>query len=103
MDNEFFVSGSRDTKVALWKVQDKYQENYDSDGDLILPVTQFIDPLDIKTCHIAQNFRAINFNNKLKEMFTLSLNGHVTVWDVEHFKQVNVPNFNYNSNNIVEE
>jgi len=88
LDDEFFVSGSRDTKLALWQVQDKYQEKYDSDGDLIQPVTQFLNPAVIRSCKTAQKVRAITFNKSLKEMVTLSLNGYVHVWDVERFRQV---------------
>ncbi|XP_025199342.1 DDB1- and CUL4-associated factor 12 [Melanaphis sacchari] len=87
LDDEFFVSGSRDTKLALWQVQDKYQEKYDSDGDLIQPVTQFLNPAVIRSCKTAQKVRAITFNKNLKEMVTLSLNGYVHVWDVERFRQ----------------
>lgn len=88
MDDEFFVSGSRDTKLALWQVQDRYEEQYDADGDLIQPVTQFISPTVIRSCKTAQKVRAITFNKHLKEMVTLSLNGYVHIWDVERFRQV---------------
>ena len=89
MDDEFFVSGSRDTKLALWQVQDKYQEKYDSDGDLIQPVTQFLNPAVIRSCKTAQKVRAITFNNKsLEQMVTFSLNGYVHVWDIQQFERV---------------
>lgn len=88
LDDEFFVSGSRDTKLALWQVQDQYEEQYDADGDLIQPVTQYISPAVIRSCKTAQKVRAITFNKHLKEMVTLSLNGYVHIWDVERFKQV---------------
>jgi len=88
LDEEFFVSGSQDNTIALWQVQDIYQENYDCDGDLIQPVTQFLKPTVIRNCKTAQNVRAITFNESLKELITLSLNGYVHVWDVEHFRQV---------------
>jgi len=88
LDDEFFVSGSRDTKIALWQVQDQYKEQYDADGDLIQPVTQFLNPTIIRSCKTAQKVRAITFNKSLKEMITLSLNGYVHIWDVERFKQV---------------
>ncbi|VVC25492.1 WD40/YVTN repeat-like-containing domain,WD40 repeat, conserved site,WD40-repeat-containing domain,WD40 [Cinara cedri] len=87
LDDEFFVSGSRDTKLALWQVQDQYEEQYDADGDLIQPVTRFIEPTVVKSCKTAQKIRAITFNKNLKEMVTLSLNGYVHIWDVERFKQ----------------
>ncbi|XP_050061449.1 DDB1- and CUL4-associated factor 12 homolog [Aphis gossypii] len=87
LDDEFFVSGSRDTKLALWQVQDKYQEKYDSDGDLRQPITQFLNPAVIRTCKTALKVRAITFNKNLKEMITSSLNGYVHVWDVERFRQ----------------
>ncbi|VVC36935.1 WD40/YVTN repeat-like-containing domain,WD40-repeat-containing domain,WD40 repeat,WD40 repeat [Cinara cedri] len=87
LDNEFFVSGSRDTNLALWQIQDQYEEQYDIDGDLIQPVTQFLSPKVIKSCRAAEKIRAIIFNKNLKEMATLSLNGYVHIWDVERFKQ----------------
>ncbi|XP_060874015.1 DDB1- and CUL4-associated factor 12 homolog [Metopolophium dirhodum] len=88
LDEEFFVSGSRDSTVALWQVQDINQEKYDCDGDLIQPVTRFLKPTVIRSCKSAQKIRAITFNKNLKEMVTLSLNGYVDVWDVEHFRQM---------------
>lgn len=88
LDDEFFVSGSRDTKLALWQVQDRYEEQYDADGDLIQPVTQFITPTVLRSCKTAQKVRAITFNKHLKEMVTLSLNGYIHIWDVERFRQV---------------
>lgn len=88
MDDEFFVSGSRDTKLALWQVQDQYEEQYDADGDLIQPVTQYLKPAVIRSCKTAQKVRAITFNKHLKEMVTLSLNGYIHIWDVERFRQV---------------
>ncbi|CAH1731248.1 unnamed protein product [Aphis gossypii] len=94
LDDEFFVSGSRDSKLALWRVQDIYQEKYDSDGDLIQSITQFLNPVVIKTCKIAKHDRTITFNKNLKELVTMSRNGYVHVWDVERFKQrvsINMP------------
>jgi len=88
LDDEFFVSGSRDTKLALWQVQDKYQEKYDSDSDLIQPISQFLNPTVIRRCNIAEKVRAITFNKNQKEIVTLSLNGYVHVWDAERFRQV---------------
>ncbi|KAF0757560.1 DDB1- and CUL4-associated factor 12 [Aphis craccivora] len=88
LDDEFFVSGSRDTKLVLWQVQDKYQEKYDSDSDLIQPISQFLNPTVIRRCNIAEKVRAITFNKNQKEIVTLSLNGYVHVWDAERFRQI---------------
>ncbi|VVC42715.1 Hypothetical protein CINCED_3A005471 [Cinara cedri] len=87
LDTEFFVSGSRDTELALWQVHDDYEERYDADGDFIQPAIQYLKPTVIKSCKTAEKVRAISFNKNLKEMVTLSLNGYVHIWDVERFKQ----------------
>ncbi|VVC26945.1 WD40/YVTN repeat-like-containing domain,WD40 repeat, conserved site,WD40-repeat-containing domain,WD40 [Cinara cedri] len=87
LDNEFFVSVSRDTKLALWQIQNQYEEQYDTVGDFTQPVTQFLSPTVIKRCKTAEKVSTILFNKNLKELIALSLNGYVHIWDVERFKQ----------------
>ncbi|XP_076305320.1 DDB1- and CUL4-associated factor 12 homolog isoform X1 [Tachypleus tridentatus] len=84
LDDQFFVSGSRDTKLALWRVKDNeiYQNNEEN-----LPKYHIIHPLTIKTCKSADKVRALLFNDICHELVALSLNGYLHLWDVGTFRQ----------------
>lgn len=88
MDNEFFVSGSRDATLALWQVKDQYEESFDADGDLIQPVTKLIHPKVLSACKEEVQLCSITHNKQSKEIVTLSPNGYVRFWDAEQLRQV---------------
>lgn len=97
MDDKFFVSGSKDAKLALWYVQNEYEDEYNTDdGDPIKPAKKIINPTVIKSCMLNHGVRAIKFNKHLNEIVTLSPNGYVHVWDAGCFKQV-IENFKYHN------
>ncbi|CAB0008567.1 unnamed protein product [Nesidiocoris tenuis] len=82
LDDRFLVSGSRDTKVALWRLDEKDDCPKDE-----MPTYRVINALDVKECKFAQKVRALTFNSPKRELACLSLNGYIHIWDVERFKQ----------------
>ncbi|KAL1117822.1 hypothetical protein AAG570_004137 [Ranatra chinensis] len=83
LDDRFLASGSRDTRLALWRLAD----DDDCPPTDPMPSYRHITPLDIKECKYAQKVRALAFNNPKKELAALSLNGYIHIWDIMHFKQ----------------
>jgi len=90
LDDEFFVSVSKDNMVAMWQIQD----HNETDSDFGRPIVKDVNSTVAKKCKAAKKLRSVTFNKSLKEIITLSLNGYVHTWDVESFKQV-IVNFMY--------
>ncbi|GAB6028365.1 hypothetical protein CHUAL_002533 [Chamberlinius hualienensis] len=84
LDDQYFISGSRDTKVALWKVDESMvtaSQHKDSPGHAS------ITPVITSICKNAEKVRAIAFNQKHQELAALSLNAFLHVWDLQTFQQ----------------
>jgi WD repeat-containing protein 40A len=79
LDDCFLVSGSRDTTMALWKLEDAYH-----------PTVINFKALAVKRCKTAEKVRALAFNKRDVEIAALSLNGYIHLWKADTFKQVNV-------------
>jgi WD repeat-containing protein 40A len=84
LDDRFVVSGSRDTRLGLWRLEEG-DDCPSLDG---MPSYRHIHPLDVKECKYAQKVRALAFNQPKAELAALSLNGYIHIWDIVHFKQV---------------
>jgi WD repeat-containing protein 40A len=84
LDDYFLVSGSRDTRLALWRIQDEPP----APGTAELPSYKQISAVDVKDCKSAQNMRALVFNKKFEEVAALSLNGYIHIWNANNFTQV---------------
>lgn len=82
LDDEFLVSGSRDTKMALWRVTPDMLDSKEE-----IPRHRHIQAVSIKDCRSAQKVRALTFNKKYDEIAALSLNGYIHIWNAETFKQ----------------
>ncbi|XP_063245083.1 DDB1- and CUL4-associated factor 12 homolog [Bacillus rossius redtenbacheri] len=82
LDDQFLVSGSRDTHLALWRVNQ--EELCDGNEE---PSYKHIRPLVVKECRTAQKVRALAFNKNFQEIAALSLNGFIHVWSAETFRQ----------------
>ncbi|XP_077276713.1 DDB1- and CUL4-associated factor 12 homolog isoform X2 [Temnothorax americanus] len=80
LDDEFLVSGSRDTKMALWRIDSDFTEAPDVPHRLIQPVC-------VKECKSAQKVRALAFNKAYKEIVALTLNNFIHIWSAETFRQ----------------
>lgn len=91
LDDEFLVSGSRDTTIALWRVQDSAKSQKSvvecKDGEAALPKFESMQPLSVKFCKNAEKVRALLFNNNYQELVALSLNAYLHLWDAQTFKQ----------------
>uniref|UniRef100_A0A1B6DPS3 DDB1- and CUL4-associated factor 12 beta-propeller domain-containing protein n=1 Tax=Clastoptera arizonana TaxID=38151 RepID=A0A1B6DPS3_9HEMI len=85
LDDQFLVSGSRDSKMALWKIEDP-NPNGEDDKDSI-PTYNSVSSLSSKECKAALKVRAFAFNKEAKEIAALSLNGYIHIWSAETFTQ----------------
>lgn len=83
LDDEFLVSGSRDTKLALWH----FEEPVAPESEDSMPSYEIASPVEARECKYAQKIRALAFNEPKHELAALSLNGYIHVWDVERFRQ----------------
>lgn len=83
LDDQFLVSGSRDTRLALWKIDD----DIDMSNSSNLPNYGHIKPVKIKKCNGAEKVRAVIFNPNFVEIVALSLNAYLHVWDANRFVQ----------------
>lgn len=82
LDDYIVVSGSRDTKMALWKLD----ELANNDNNI-----SYIKPMIVKRCRTAQKVRALAFNKGDMEIAALSLNGFLHIWKADIFHQVPLP------------
>jgi len=83
LDDQFLVSGSRDTRMALWRIQED-----DMATKQEVPTYSHVRALAVKECKSAQKVRAVAFNKSFQEIAALSLNGYIHIWNAETFKQV---------------
>lgn len=116
LDDQFVVSGSRDTSVALWRIPDgddlpptsgRSDSNYvnsvvastsscflgPSLDELAVPSYSHINAVSVKQCKSAQKVRDIVFNRRLQEVACVSLNGYIHVFAADKFVQVDCVTF----------
>ncbi|XP_023228917.1 DDB1- and CUL4-associated factor 12-like [Centruroides sculpturatus] len=84
IDDEFLVTGSRDTSLALWRVKESETINPVCD---IYPSHHIMSPLCVKTCRNAEKIRALLYNSEEEILVALSLNGFLHLWDLQSFHQ----------------
>ncbi|XP_078047919.1 DDB1 and CUL4 associated factor 12-like protein isoform X2 [Augochlora pura] len=84
LDDEFLVSGSRDTKMALWRIDNDLAEAPDKAD---VPTHRLIQPVCVKECRSAQRVRALAFHRTYKEIAALTLNSFIHIWSAETFRQ----------------
>ncbi|CAD6240953.1 GSCOCG00009024001-RA-CDS [Cotesia congregata] len=84
LDDEFLVSGSRDTKMTLWHINNELATASDKAD---VPKPESIQPVCVKECRSAQKVRALVFNKAINEIAALSLNCYIHIWSAETFKQ----------------
>ncbi|XP_051165458.1 DDB1- and CUL4-associated factor 12 homolog [Leptopilina boulardi] len=84
MDDEFLISGSKDSKMALWRVLSEW---VDAPEKADVPSHRLIQPVCVKECRGAQKVRALAFNKAYGEIAALSLNSFIHIWEAETFKQ----------------
>ncbi|KAK0181363.1 hypothetical protein PV327_003655 [Microctonus hyperodae] len=84
LDDEYLVSGSRDTKMSLWHINSDLAAAPDKAD---VPTHRLIQPVCVKECRSAQKVRALAFNKAYNEIAALSLNSFIHIWSAETFKQ----------------
>uniref|UniRef100_A0A1A9WJC9 DDB1- and CUL4-associated factor 12 beta-propeller domain-containing protein n=1 Tax=Glossina brevipalpis TaxID=37001 RepID=A0A1A9WJC9_9MUSC len=86
LDDQFLVSGSKDSRLALWRINEDYMDFPDG-GKESCPTFATINPLSIRDCRTAQRIRSLCFNKEFREIAALSLNGYIHIFNAETFKQ----------------
>ncbi|VVD03974.1 DDB1- and CUL4-associated factor 12 homolog [Leptidea sinapis] len=81
LDDEFLVTGSRDSTLALWHVADE------AAPPRATPHHDHIAPTATRDCRTGQKVRAVTFNKKWREIAALTLNGYIHVFSAETFRQ----------------
>lgn len=85
IDDQFFVSGSRDGSLSLWRITDELlQEVVQAD----IPKYRYMEPLLTKECKQADKVRALCFNKKSQEIAVISPNGYIHCWNALNMKQL---------------
>lgn len=83
LDDQFLVSGSRDTKLALWRVNEDLidfpEKTAKEEEETACPTYAHIQPVGVKEVRSAQKIRAVCFNKEYKEIALLSLNGEILI------------------------
>lgn len=88
LDDQFLVSGSKDTKLALWRIQDHPFDALAEGSEPVKgPSYKTMSPVAVKECRTAQKIRSICFNKEYKEIAVLSLNSYIHLFNAETFSQ----------------
>ncbi|KAK2165867.1 hypothetical protein NP493_1346g00011 [Ridgeia piscesae] len=93
LDDEFVVTGSRDSKMALWCIKDDKDSDASTTSVSHIPMRSpdygydIVTPLTVKSCKKAEKVRALGYNHNNHEIAALSLNAYVHFWDAKHFIQ----------------
>lgn len=100
LDDEFLVTGSRDSRLGLWKMD--MVDDFDSCHLTSLQVPEYgtVSPLLVKECEDARKVRALAYHDFRKELAVLSLNAYFHLWDVETFKMVYNRRLQYSKENV---
>ncbi|XP_052100678.1 DDB1- and CUL4-associated factor 12-like [Mytilus californianus] len=88
VDDEYVLTGSRDSQLALWKVDNLEKNESTESTSLQFPEYTIKKPEVVKLCDKAQKVRALCFDYNRKELGVLSLNAYFHIWDVESFSPV---------------
>lgn len=85
IDDQFFVSGSRDGSISLWRITDELLEDVVSAD---LPKHRYMEPLMTKMCKQADKVRALCYNNRTQEIAVISPNSYIHCWNALTMKQI---------------
>lgn len=86
LDDQFLVSGSKDTKLALWRINEELMD-FPVVAEETCPSYAHISPVCVKECRAAQKIRSVCFNKEYKEIAVLSMNGYIHLFNAETFSQ----------------
>jgi WD repeat-containing protein 40A len=93
LDDEFLMSGSRDSSLALWQFREHPAENVDCPHiswarSSIHPPYPITTPTLVEKVPKFDKVRALTYNNKHRIVTSVSLNSYMCVLDLETFTQV---------------
>lgn len=87
LDDQFLVSGSKDAKMALWRISEDKIDAPEKCDDEACPTPERISAFSLKECRAAQKIRSICFNPDYKEIAVISCNGYIHIFNAETFSQ----------------
>lgn len=87
LDDQFLVSGSKDAKMALWRINEDVIDIDDKTNEESCPTYARVSALAVKECRAAQKIRSLCFNPDYKEIAVISLNGYIHIFNAETFSQ----------------
>lgn len=87
LDDQFLVSGSKDAKMALWRINEDKIEVPEKSDEETCPTPERITAFSVKECRAAQKIRSLCFNPDYKEIAVISLNGYIHIFNAETFSQ----------------
>lgn len=88
LDDQFLVSGSKDSKMALWRInEDMVESDDEKTTEETCPTYARVSALAVKECRAAQKIRSLCFNEEYKEIAVVSLNGYIHIFNAETFSQ----------------
>lgn len=103
LDDQFLVTGSRDSRIALWWVK---EEETDMDSSvsgfksLQVPEYAIKNPVCTQSCRKAEKVRALAYNSNTLDIGALSLNGYLHLWDVITFQQKSCRKLSHERENV---
>lgn len=93
LDDEHYVSGGRDTRIALWHANESRRKEYHGNRGFVRgPRNESLLPLyfhmDAKTCVSSQGnkVRALAVDHQRDALLSLSLSARVQIWDTPTFR-----------------
>lgn len=87
LDDEFLVTGSRDSTISLWRVQEDKLPQRSSTSKCPDKYPPTIRALAVRKVANADKIRALLYNNQSLEIVVLSLNARLHLFDAQTFKQ----------------
>lgn len=86
LDDEFYVTGSRDATLALWRVQEPRGWGPDACTAWSASCYRTMRPLAVRPCKDADKIRALLFSRRHDEIVALSLNAYIHQWDARSLR-----------------
>ncbi|KAK3583565.1 hypothetical protein CHS0354_026154 [Potamilus streckersoni] len=88
LDDEFCVSGSRDSRLCLWKIGNDDDSSSSPHLNLQVPEYTMKNPIAIRDVDKSVKVRALAYFDDRRELGVLSLNAYFHLWDIERFTEI---------------
>ncbi|XP_058801033.1 DDB1- and CUL4-associated factor 12 homolog [Phymastichus coffea] len=83
VDDEYIVTGSKDSNMALWKIDKDLFKTSENENTLNY---RWIQPVTVKRCKAAEIIRAMVYNKCYREIAVYSTNSYIHIWSAETFQ-----------------